>query len=244
MSNAVRPRRAGALAVLLSAVALACDSDVIDLLPAGAGGGGGGPSAGGSSAGAHTTAGSNAGSDATSNGGSAGRGGSGVGGCFGFGCGNAGSNFAGSFGNNCGNGQCSFCEDDLQCPDNLHCSLLTNVCVQCAAKDQCKLGYSCDFLVGRCGPSCATTDECRDGKVCDMTQGTCVQCVDNGPCERDNDSETRICYMRRCVQCVENTDCTEGVRRVCSAFQQCVECEGDLDCKDGQHCDIPRGRCE
>lgn len=238
--------------MLLSAVALACDSDVINLLPVGAAAGdGGGPSTGGSSAGVSNVAGSNAGSDTAGNGGGGGRGGNGgsgaggngVGGCMGFGCGNGGINAGGSW-NNCGGLPCNYCENDLQCGDNLHCSLLTNLCVQCAAKGQCKQGYSCDFLVGRCGPSCSTTDECRDNKVCDITQGTCVQCVDNGPCEQDGDSLTRFCYMRRCVQCLNNADCTEGNRRVCSGFQQCVECAAETDCKDGMHCDLPRGRCE
>jgi len=117
--------------------------------------------------------------------------------------------------------------------------------VQCETKGDCtRPGTSCDFLVGRCAPSCDSTLDCRDGKVCDTSQGTCVQCLDNRECEQDGDSETRVCYLHRCLQCLENTDCTEGVRNICSIFQQCVECTGDQHCKDGMHCDVPRGRCE
>ena len=261
MSQAPRLGRAGVLTGLLSVIALACSSDIVELLPlaGGASNGGAGGSAGQDavpSSGA-STGGSNAGGSPTSQGGLAGatqagggNGGAAGGGCFGFGC--AGENgFSGSFGGpNCGNGSCTPCLNDAQCPLEQHCSaLLNNVCVQCSIKgpSQCKPNYNCDVLVGRCAPGCDSTFECNDDRVCDLNQGTCVSCIDNRECEQDGDPRTSVCYQRRCVECAQHSDCTKqgGEQRWCSKLQ-CVQCLSDKDCDpDGKsHCDVPKGFCE
>ena len=263
MSDTNRLGYAGLLAALVSLIAVSCGSDIVDLLPptTGAGNGGGAgrtttSAAGTGFGGVHNEAGSGAmsqagvsGTVASTNSG----GGTANGGCSGFGCGEGGENpgFAGSFGGPIcnGMGSCTPCLSDLQCVPDQHCSrFLGNVCVQCAenGKGQCKPGYSCDRLVGRCGLSCKTTADCYDGRVCDMAQGTCVACIDNQQCAWNQ--EQRVCYLRRCVQCQEDADCTQGDRRHCANLQ-CVQCTHDKDCPGSNgsafgHCDTAQARCQ
>ncbi len=260
MSDIHRLGQTGLLAALVSLVAVSCGSDIVDLLPPTTGVGGGAgrttTSAAGTGFGDAHEAGSSAmnqagvsGSVASTSGG----GGTETGGCSGFGCGEGGENpgFAGALGGLfCnGMGSCTPCRSDLECVPDQHCSrFLGNVCVQCAenGKDQCKPGYSCDRLVGRCGLSCKTTANCYDGRVCDMAQGTCVACIDNQQCA--GNQEQRVCYLRRCVQCQEDADCTQGDRRHCANLQ-CVQCTNDRDCPGSNgnefgHCDTARARCQ
>lgn len=262
MSDRPSPGRAALTAGLLALLAIACSSDVVDLLPAMPSAGNAGTAtsstAGVSSGGTRDEGGSNALGQAGVSGALAtsGNGGTASGGCSGFGCGDAGENpgVGGSFGGQlCGNGMssCTPCLSDVQCLPEQFCSrFLGNICVQCAenGKGQCKLGYTCDRLVGRCGPSCKSTMECNDGRVCDMAQGTCVTCIDNQQCESDGDPDTRVCYLRRCVQCLADTDCTQGGRRRCAGLQ-CVECVTDKDCppsngSDSGHCDTAHAHCQ
>jgi len=264
MPNAPRLSHAGALSALLSVVAVACGPDIVNLLPprgdAGSspGGGGGAGSAGrdggdgGAAGGGGTRAGTTAGGDsagATSEGGNAGsaHAGSGSGGCLGAGCAGSGNGFGGWSGSpNCGSlpGSCNICSGDAQCPSDLHCSPMWNVCVGgCTAKGQCRTGESCDISVGWCVPTCSNSLECPNNRVCDPMQNICVQCIDNSQCEQDGDPVTRLCHTTRCVQCENDTDCTLGMAHVCS-LGNCVECEGDKDCPGGGHCDIRHGHCE
>jgi hypothetical protein len=256
MTAAQRLRQAGLVAALGAAMALACGSDVIDLLPPASGLSGGAGTAGSPVQAGMDTEGGKAGSDAMPQAGSAGSGGTSAGGgsggvsvggfagcSSGFNCGGFNDGFGGGFGCINGPGGCISCSNDDECPLGKHCShFLGNICVQCADKGQCRQGYTCDRLVGRCGKSCESTIDCDEGHVCDMAQGTCVSCFDNRDCEQDPDPDTRFCVARRCVECMVPGDCIVPGRPVCAAFQ-CVECAGDDDC-GGRHCDIGRGQCE
>jgi hypothetical protein len=250
--------RAGVLTGLLAVIAVACSSDLVELLPLT-----GGTSAGGagSSAGQDTitsgagTGGSNAAGMTTqagfagaphAGGGNGGNGGSGGGACFGFGCAGE-SGFSGSFGGPyCGNGNsCTPCGSNTNCfSENEFC--LNNVCVQCATAgpSQCRQGFNCDLVVGRCAPACDDTSDCNDGGVCDSNQGTCVWCIENHDCTEDGVPAGDVCYLHRCVDCTQDTDCRSRGRR-CSGFR-CVWCLTDNDCKDPDrnHCNVPRGDCE
>jgi hypothetical protein len=264
MSPAPRRRTAGLVAALASIVAVSCGSDMIDLLPPvadtsggsanGAGAAaqagadvGGGPASGGGSSLPEGAAGNAGALSGGGNAGASGQGGKGgSSGCPGAGC-NIGGNvsFGGGFGFPCEpntNGTCTPCASDDQCPLSQQCS--HNVCT-CTDDRQCRSGFSCDRLVGRCAPSCQNTFECRDGRICDPTQGACVTCTPGGDqCPSDNgDPDAHICYFRRCVECVADEDCTQGTRHLCAGYH-CIECLSDKDCGDNVHCDRGSGHCQ
>jgi hypothetical protein len=256
--------RAGVLTGLLAVIAVACSSDLVELLPVGGGastGGAGsaagqdtvtsGAGTGGSSAAGMATQGGFAGAPQAGrgNGGNAGggNGGSAGGACFGFGCAGE-SGFSGSFGAPyCGNGNsCEPCLNDTQCESEYdHCA--NNVCVQCATEgpSQCWHGMNCDVLVRRCAPACDSTSDCNEGGVCDVNQHTCVWCIENGDCQQDG-LPGNVCYLHRCVDCAQDTDCMkQGRSGRCSGFR-CVQCLTNEDCKDPErsHCNVPKGYCE
>ena len=266
MSQPPKLARAGVLTGFLALSALACSSDLVELLPlmAGASGGGAGGAAGqdttasGSSS-ASGSGGRHAGGSAgspTSQGGFAGApqagGGHGdaagaSGSCFGPGCAGD-SGFGGSFGGpHCGYGNsCWPCDNNTQCPfDYEYCA--DNECVQCTTEgpSQCRQGNNCDVLVRHCEPRCDATTDCKDGRVCDLNQGTCVWCIDSFQCQQDG-VPGNICYLHRCVDCTQNAQCVNrGERRLCSGTR-CVECSLNEDCTTPgkSHCDTFRGSCE
>lgn len=268
MSDTRSLGRAALAVAVASAIAVACGSDLVDLLPpmsragsAGAAGTGAISSAGTTSSGGMRN---DAGSSPTSQGGisgaltTGGNGGTFNGGCsgFGFGCGDGGENpgFGGSFGGSFGGpfcpafGSCTRCVSDAQClAPEPHCSrFLGNICVECAenGSGQCKPGQSCDRNVGRCGQSCKSSADCLDNRFCDLMEGTCVACFDNRQCE--SNPAGHLCYLRRCVQCLDDADCTLGDRRHCANLE-CVQCTSDKDCTGTNggagHCDTAHARC-
>jgi hypothetical protein len=250
--------RAGALMGLLAVIAVSCSSDIVELLPLTGGTSTGGA---GSSAGQDTvtsgagTGGSNAAGMTTqagfagapqAGGGNGGNGGS-AGGCFGFGCGGE-SGFGGSFGGPyCRNGNsCQPCTDSTDCPTEYeHCG--NNVCVQCVTEgpSQCRHGFNCDVVAGRCGIACDDNFDCKEGGVCDLNQNTCVWCLENRDCTQDGVPAGDVCYLHRCVDCTQDPDCIkQGRGRRCSGFR-CVECLSNTDCDDGRgRCNVPKGYCE
>lgn len=231
MARALGLSRAGWLVVALAA---ACGTDTIDLLPTGAGGSapaaagatGGGSELGGSAnvsgtSGADTSGSGSSGSG--SSGASAGAGGSnlgggGTGGCSGFGCGGFGSNDG--FGGD--DGECN----EIFCP--------------CGPQGRCGYGLKCNLRLAMCTPKCESALECGgEGLLCE--DDSCATCSEDEQCKQFGGFGRRVCVDDRCEECREQSDCPDD-SPMCIA-RRCIQCLTNEDCPS-KSCDKARGRCD
>jgi len=136
------------------------------------------------------------------------------------------------------------CDEDEECLwANLHCDLLTRVCVECVVDDDC--GGSkpyCDRSLHRC-VECAVDQNCDDGFVCDGVVRRCQQ-----RCDDDNDcpAQSHGCDERRrvCIACDADIECRgNAAGAVCGiGGDGCVQCRRDDQC-EGTLCDVLSGQC-
>jgi hypothetical protein len=124
------------------------------------------------------------------------------------------------------------------------CNALTNKCVECISKTDCK-----DALKPVCSPTnvcvgCVTGADCLTDPlklVCDGETSTCVGCLSSVNCGAD--PSKRVCNVsaKSCVSCLANTDCpTANASRCDTGTNTCAACQVDADCSqvDGKHvCD-------
>jgi hypothetical protein len=86
-------------------------------------------------------------------------------------------------------------------------------------------------------PECTTNDDCNDSEriYCDVMRGMCVECINRGACEIDEDCNVAIGECGR--PCTSSTDCIEPDDPYCHELDHfCVECLENEDCPEGEQC--------
>lgn len=151
-------------------------------------------------------------------------------------------------GKTCDRGRCVDCDGENPCPQNQICVGGTcqcppnlpykndkGVCIDCRDDNDCKPGYICT------SDGCVPKD-CQ-GFVLDPITGECVDCVNSGDCDGDNE----ICVDKKCEcgpgfirdpftgECVEEPECVTDAD--CPECHVCIndECV-PLDCPGDQIC--------
>lgn len=106
-------------------------------------------------------------------------------------------------------------------PRPLPC-LVTGACFAFCSDDrpgcsECARDLDCPFVV----------------PLCDRSINRCVECLDDGDCERVFGPAFGECSLGLCVQCQRDEQCPPGDR--CDDGW-CGHCEGDQDCPLGMEC--------
>jgi hypothetical protein len=86
-------------------------------------------------------------------------------------------------------------------------------------------------------PECTAHDDCTDSELnrCDVTRGRCVECIDEGQCDIEEDCNAVIGECGR--RCASSAECIEPDDPVCDTLNGfCVECLADDDCPSGGQC--------
>jgi hypothetical protein len=138
-----------------------------------------------------------------------------------------------------GQGRCVKCQDDGDCPGELHCEPVTGECRDCVTNDHCPFANSpiCDPASRQCTSTCVDSGDCLAGpSYCDTTDGVCYDCLPTAGCpfcEQDTHS---------CVGCLTDDDCPPA-RPTCGPSLFCsAACTSDADCA-GAVCDTGKGLC-
>ena len=133
----------------------------------------------------------------------------------------------------------SGCTTDDDCSGaTSRCDQLTNACVQCLTRLDCK--GAGDVCVGH---ACGTPIVCKSDKqcsaanaICDKKSGACVDCLSNDDCGDG------VCKLGSCVAkgkaCKSTKECAKLAQVCDKKAGECVDCTGDDDCEDERFCQV------